>query len=248
MAEPSRADLLRLALGVLPPPPALLDVLSEDGGSFRVALDGMEQDLLRVYAPRTAVRTGLRLLARITDQDRGGYEVEFEVAEVFFHTGAEALAQVLVTQVRRRKMRRLATRVPVAATAVGRIVFCRSLPEGTEIDVRVADVSTTGVAFSSRQPLDAGDLVDLEAHLAGRAMTIGVRVVRCDPAPYGRFRIGCEITDLPVSDRQALGALADESGDDSSAARRRPDAPGGKALRSAATGLMQRIGRRDAAA
>ena len=248
MAEPSRADLLSLALGVLPQPPALLDVISEDGGAFRAALDGVDHDMLRLYAPRTAVRKDLRLLARITDQDRGGYEVELEVVEVFFHSGAEALTQAAVTQVRRRKMRRLATRVPVAAKAVGRIVFCRSLPEGTEIDVRVADVSTTGVAFSSRQPLDSGDLIELDAYLAGRTMTIGVRVVRCDPAPYGRFRIGCEITELAAGDREALAELACEAGDESSAAERRADAHAGGPLRAAATGLMHRIGHRDAAA
>lgn len=247
MAQPSRADLLSLALGVLPDPPALLDVISEDGGAFRVALDGVDHDMLRLYAPRTAVRKDLRLLARITDHDRGGYEVELEVAEVFFHSGAEALVQAGVAQVRRRKMRRLAARVPVAAKALGRIVFCRSLPEGSEIDVRVADVSTTGVAFSSRQPLDAGDLIELDAYLAGRTMTIGVRVVRCDPAPYGRFRIGCEITDLAPQDREALAELACEAADESSAAERRPDTSG-SSLRAAATGLMQRIGHRDAAA
>ena len=247
MADPTRADLLSLALGVLPPPPAPLDVMSEDGGAFSVALDGVDQDMLRLYAPRTAVRKDLRLLARITDQDRGGYEVELEVVEMFFHSGAEALVQAVVTQVRRRKMRRLATRVPVAARATGRIVFCRSLPEGTEIDVRVADVSTTGVAFSSRQPLDSGDLIELDAYLAGRTMTVGVRVVRCDPAPYGRFRIGCEITDVADRDREALAALAVETGDDSSAAERRPDFPG-HTLRAAASGLMHRIGHRDAAA
>jgi hypothetical protein len=247
MAEVSRADLLSLALGVLPQPPASIDVISEDGGSFRAALDGAERDLLRLYAPRTTVRKQLRLMARITDEARGGYEVEFEIVEVFFHSGAEALAHVAVTDVRRRKMRRLAPRVSVAAKATGTIVFCRSLAAGAEIDVRLADVSTSGVAFSSRQPLDAGDLLDLRVILADRPMSIGLRVVRCDPAPYSRFRIGCEITELGERDRSALAALADESGEQSSVAERRPDAQ--PALRGGGgLGLMGRIGSRNEAA
>jgi len=248
MAEVSRADLLSLALGVLPQPPASIDVISEDGGSFRSALDGVERDLLRIYAPRTAVRNGLKLMARITDENRGGYEVEFEIVEVFFHSGAEALAHVAVTDVRRRKMRRLATRVSVAAKATGTIVFCRSLPAGTEIDVRLADVSTSGVAFSSRQPLDSGDLLDLKVILADRPMSISLRVVRSDPAPYSRFRIGCEIIELSERDRIALSALADESGEQTSVTERRPDPQ--PLLRSAGngSGLMGRITSRNQAA
>jgi len=247
MPEATRAELLRLALGVLPQPPASIEAISEDGGSVRLALDGVEQDMLSAYAPRTNVRPELRLLARITDDARGGYEVEVEIVEVFFHSGAEALVHMVVTGVRRRKMRRLATRVAVATPASGRIVFCRSLAPGTEIDVRLADVSTTGLAFSSRQPLDAGDLLDLRAVLADRSMTIGLRVVRCDPAPYSRFRIGCEITELSDRDREALDALAVESGQRSSVAERRPDPPAGP-LRREPSGLADRIGDRNAAA
>ena len=235
-------QLMTLALGVLPPPPFKVEVLSEDGGSFELAVTALEDDhLLHAYGPRDHLRTELHLLARITDESRGRYEVEFEVREAFFHSGAETLAHVAVSGVRHRKMRRAAPRVAVAAEATAIVIFCRTLPRDSELDVRLADVSTTGIAFTSPKPLTSGDLLTVACVLHGEPVDMEVRVIRCDPAPYNRFRIGCEITELQDTHREVIGRMTDESSFGSASERGTDSAAARHRLRGAGPGLMSRI-------
>jgi hypothetical protein len=218
----TREELLALALGVLPAPPFQIEVLSEDGGSFLLAVFAREGELLHAFGPREAVRADLHLLARITDQARGRYELEFEVAEAFFHSGTDTLAHVAVSGVRHRKMRRAAPRVPIAEPATARVVFCRTLPRDSEVAVRLADISATGLAFTATKRLDIGDLLSVTTRLAGQPAEMEVRVIRSDPAPYDRYRIGCEITEVEEPTRLVIAQLATVA-ESSSEAERRPE-------------------------
>ena len=67
MSTPTPADLLQLALGVFPPLPTIVEVLSADGGGFPLRIADREDELLHAYGPRTQMRKELQLLARITD-------------------------------------------------------------------------------------------------------------------------------------------------------------------------------------
>ncbi len=203
-------QLLDLARCVLPSAPCVIDVVFEDGGSFPVSLLGeeTENDVVCLHAPRRAVRDGTRLLARVSDEQGGGYEVELEIVASFFHFGEEALVHAAVTAVRRRKGRRLAKRVAVGEKATARVGFSGSHPAGAELEVRMVDVSATGLAFSTPQTFDPGDLLTVNVWVADRAMAIDSRVVRCQRAPYDRFRVGCEIRNLTPQDQQALSQLA----------------------------------------
>jgi len=204
--KPSREELMQLALGVLPELPCQIDVLSEDGGSFALDLMQLEDELLHAFGPREQVRKELHQLARITDEVRGRYEIEFEVMDAFFHSGAQTLLHLGVSGVRHRKMRRAAPRMAITEQATARVVFCRTLPRDSELDVRLADVSTSGLAFTATRPLDTGDLLAMSASIQGHHVSLEVRVIRSDPAPYGRFRVGCEITEL---DEDAHAVIAD---------------------------------------
>ena len=208
MSKPTRHEMLTLALGVLPPPPTEVEVLSEDGGAFLLRIVEQEDELLHAFAPRKQVRKELHLLARVTDEQRGRYEVEFEVDEAYFHSAAEALVHAAVSGVRHRKMRRSAPRIPVTERTKARVLFCRTLPRHETLDVRLSDVSTTGIGFTSAQELHAGDMLVVAATLAGKIVDIETRIVRVDPAPYGRVRIGGEITDLAEKDRRLIADMA----------------------------------------
>jgi PilZ domain len=225
--ESTPEHLLGLAQGILPPPPCSIDLISEDGGSFAVSFSGYEDNMILLHAPRLSVRKQLRLLARISDQQRGGYEVELEILDCFFHSGEHTLVHAIVTAVRRRKGRRLAPRVAISQPATARIVASASLPTNTELDVRITDVSATGLAFSSQRPLDTGDQLTVHLDLSDRPTAITSRVARCDRAPYGRFRVGCEIRNLTEHDHQALARLSQISDSPSATSdrRRSPDAP-----------------------
>jgi hypothetical protein len=63
-----------------------------------------------------------------------------------------------------------------------------------------------------------------------------------DPAPYGRYRAGCEITDISDGDRNAISALAAEA-EHGSESERNPEAVAALAeSRAASTALSARLG------
>ena len=221
MSKLTRHEMLTLALGVLPPPPTEVEVLSEDGGAFLLRIVEQEDDLLHAFAPRKQVRKELHLLARVTDEQRGRYEVEFEVDEAYFHSAAEALVHAAVSGVRHRKMRRSAPRIPVTERTKARVLFCRTLPRHETLEVRLSDVSTTGIGFTSAKELHAGDMLVVAATLAGKIVDIETRIVRVDPAPYGRVQIGGEITDLAEKDRRLIADMALRMPEEGSEAERR---------------------------
>lgn len=238
------ADLLQLAVGVFPPLPTVIEVLSEDGGGFPLRLSDRDGALLHGFAPRTQMRKELRLLARITDPQRGRYEVEMEVAEVFYHSAADALVHVAVTGVAHRKMRRAAPRVSVSERAHARVLFCRTLPRDTRLDLRLADISATGVALTGTNQLDPGDLLLVSTRIGGMAIHFEARVVRCDPAPYGRFRTGCEIIEFAADARDSINALAESAPEHGSEEQRRPHAgPAPTPARPSESSLLGRIQR-----
>jgi hypothetical protein len=244
MSTPNPADLLQLALGVFPPLPAIVEVLSEDGGGFALRIADRDADLLQAHGPRTQLRKDLRLLARITDAARGRYEVEFEVDEVFYHSAADALVHLRVTGVHHRKMRRAAPRVAVSERAHARVLFCRTLPRDTRLDLRLADISATGVAFIGMSALDPGDLLLVSTRIGGMAIHFEARVVRSDPAPYGRFRTGCEIIEYAADARENIAAMAESTPADGSEEQRRPHVfDAAPPARSAESGLLGRIQR-----
>jgi hypothetical protein len=245
MSTPSSADLLQLALGVFPPLPTIVEVLSADGGGFALRIAGHDGELLNAYGPRAHMRADLRLLARITDPHRGRYEIEFEVAEVFYHSAADALLHLTVAGVHHRKMRRGSPRVAVSERAHARVLFCRTLPRDSRLDLRLADISATGVAFTGMRQLDAGDLLLISSRIGGVAIHFEARVVRSDPASYGRFRTGCEIIEFAADARESITAMAASSPDDGSEDQRRPDASEAMAdVRNPETGLLGRIQQR----
>jgi hypothetical protein len=231
MPKPTRHEMLTLALGVLPAPPTEVEVLSEDGGAFALKIFEQEGELLHAFAPRKRVRKELHLLARVTDERRGRYEVEFEVDEAYFHSGAEALVHAAVSGVRHRKMRRAAPRVPVTERTQARVLFCHTLARNHVLDVRLSDISTTGIGFTTANPLEAGDLLVVSVTLAGTAVDVETRVVRVDAAPYGRVRIGGEITELGDGDRQVIADMAMRVPEAGSEAERRNGAAAGARAR-----------------
>ena len=173
MDDSQREQMLMLARGVLPELPCTIQVLSEDGGSFDLQVESEQEGLLHAVAPRDRVRDQLRVLGRIVDSTRGRYEVELEVVESFWHSQTEVLVHLTVNSVQHQKMRRASPRVRVGADATLRVLFSRTQPNGSELEVKLADVSSTGAAFNSPKPIDPGDMIAIEANLNGRGAGSG---------------------------------------------------------------------------
>jgi hypothetical protein len=77
-------------------------------------------------------------------------------------------------------------------------------------------------------------------------MQVETRVVRVDPAPYGRYRAGCEIVEISDADRRAISALAAQSEQQGSEDERRPEVIA--ALADAREARQLRLGELDLAA
>jgi hypothetical protein len=107
----------------------------------------------------------------------------------------------------------------------------------------VVDISATGCAFVTQKELSAGDLMVVEFMLTDRNIRMEARVVRIDPAPYGRYRAGCEITEINDGDRKAVSAMAAAAADYGSEEQRNPEAVAALAeSRSTSTALSARLG------
>ena len=54
-------------------------------------------------------------------------------------------------------------------------------------------------------------MLAIEATLDGRFMTFETRVIRCDLAPWGRFRVGCADDRGRRADREFIARMADDA-------------------------------------
>jgi hypothetical protein len=66
--------------------------------------------------------------------------------------------------------------------------------------------------------------------LSGKPVDVETRVVRVDPAPYGRFRIGGEITELAEIDRRLIAEMAMRTPEAGSEAERGSGSAAGASL------------------
>ena len=101
-----------------------------------------------------------------------------------------------------------APRIPITERTRARVLFCRTLPRYEMLDVRLSDARQRGSA--SRPPSSSipATCSSSRATLAGKVVDIETRVVRLDPAPYARMRIGGEITELAEKDRRLIADMA----------------------------------------
>src|SRR5262249_34788488 len=145
-----------------------------------------------------------------------------------------------------RKARRASPRVAISTAATAWIRYCRTLPRDTQLDVRLVDISATGCAFVTQKELAPGDLVRMQTLLGTRGIELEARVVRIDPAPYERYRAGCEITEISDLDRKAISMLAAQTAETGSEDERNPDEVAARAeSRAATTALSTRLAESD---
>jgi hypothetical protein len=220
-AQPS--ELLRSALRLLPKLPCTIDVISSEGGSFLLTLAATEGNLVYGYGDRELVKNDLELEARLRDDQAGGWDIRFVIVRSYFQSGSDLMLHLNVLSVEQRFADRLAPRARVAELASARVLYAKRHDRDEYFDVRLADVSPTGVAFITERRLDVGDLVEVSSIIDGRPIRFEVRVVRMLPALYGRNRVGCEITTILEADRQTLLRTAERGEHDDSAAQRNPE-------------------------
>ena len=216
-------ELLNLALDLLPEMPGTVEVYAQDGGVFNLMLAAIEGDMIYAYGDRNHVRDGLTLTWQQRNQEGDGHNVRFTIQRTFFQSGAELLLHLYVSSIEDHFASRTAPRARVSVPAYLQVLYGREIAPGEQLDIRLADVSRTGVSFITNRVFQSGDKVEISAELPQRLVRMEARVVTQIPAIYGRNRVGCEITDMLEADRHWINELARVTKEQGSEDDRRPD-------------------------
>jgi hypothetical protein len=187
-----------------------IEAFSGDGGI--VMLDVQSQDGVYIVAeaPRLRVRPQLDLLVRTNDPSGGGYDIAVTVAEVTHETEWTLGVLLRVLDLQQRQSHRVTPRASVEELALLHVLGARGIAEGEEFDVRLADLSPSGVAFVTDRTFHTGDFFAMMVTIQGGVLRLQARVLQTSASHYGRQRVGCEILQITDEDRRRISALTTE--------------------------------------
>src|SRR5437763_6500704 len=221
MSSPRQRKMTDLAVSILSQLPShKVDAFSGDGGV--VALELQSQDGIHILAdaPRLRVRPQLELLVRTNDAGGGGHDIALTVTDIVRKSEWTAEVRLGVIDVLRRETVRTTTRAELADLALVRILGARGIAADDEFDVRLAELSPSGVAFVTDRTFHVGDSFAMMATIAGRVLRLQARVLQTSLSHYGRRRVGCEILQITDDDRRRITALTSEQPHTGSAEQR----------------------------
>jgi hypothetical protein len=203
----SPTDPFELAVAVLPTPPATVAAMRSDHELFAVHLIELRDGRVNLGVPPRTVTTGDDVLLCLP-RPRGGYDVECRITELFYASREHALAEATVSAVYRRRSYRAHHRGPLDEPATVTIIAARDIAPRTLVEVRLTDVSEAGIAFLSQPGLKVGDLVMVAAAVLGEPLMAECRVRHITREPFGRVRVGCELTAVDNTGRSSLATAA----------------------------------------
>lgn len=209
-------SVTQLAVGILSRLPApSVEAFSSDGGVVALRVLSRQGGHIVAEAPRLRVRDRLDLLVRTTDATGGGYDISLRVVDVLEQADWMARVHLRVLDVQRRRSERVSARATLDEMAVVHVLGARALAQDEELDVRLADLSASGVAFVTDRRFHVGDRVAMQARIAGRSLRLQARVLQTCESHHGHQRVGCEIVQIADHDRRriaAMTALAPDTG------------------------------------
>jgi hypothetical protein len=211
MARPNDNKLADLAVSILSQlQSATVEAFSADGGVLSLEMQHQQGPYIVAQVSKLRVRPQLELLARTTDPAGGGYDIELSVAEVFYASQWMASVHLRVLDVRRRDSHRVAARARMDELALLHVLGARGIAANEEFDVRLADLSPSGVAFVTDREFSIGDRFALMVTVGGRVLRMQARVLQTADSHYGRQRVGCEVLQITDDDRRRVAELTSE--------------------------------------
>jgi len=217
----SRKDLTQLALSILAQQPTdSIEAFSSDGGVVPLRILAERGPFLVAEASRLRVRDGLELLLRTNDPGGGGHDISLTVAELRQQADWMARVQLRVVDVQRRYGVRVTQRARLEETATVHVLGARAIAQDEEIEVRLADLSASGVAFVSELTFHVGDRVAMLARLAGRPLRLQARVLQTSAVDERHQRVGCEILQIADAERRRIAELTTRTPDPGSPEQR----------------------------
>jgi hypothetical protein len=208
LSAPTPSSRIAQFVGMLPSLPITLPVFAPAGGVVEITIVADEGSHVALYAPDSFSAIGTEIEAQLRDDEGNGYDVKLRVKNAFFQGGDRTLVHVAVDEIVPRSGVREAPRAKLTGVASARVVFSSLLPAGHEFQVRLADASTSGVAFITDMVPAIGDKLAVEVPLSTGVITLDALVAHVDPAAFGRNRVGCEVRVQNQRDRDALAEVA----------------------------------------
>jgi PilZ domain-containing protein len=140
---------------------------------------------------------------------RGGqpWRAEFELDTAEYHSDAQALVGLRLLDIQSDGTGRVAPRVAVHAPGMLTASYCQNAVRGNTYTVRVDDVSSTGLQFSTEVALMRGDQFSLTFEAGGRRVHLDAEAMSVRPGPYNRHVVGARITGSGAGDMAALNRL-----------------------------------------
>jgi hypothetical protein len=184
---------------------------SQDGTQIPCDPFQLDGELLRVYLPRLQMAGVDRLTLRFA-VGNSPWRAEFELAEAEYHTFEQAIGVLRLITIEPDGAGRGAARAALRAPGVMTAIFCQNAVDGNEYDVRVEDISETGLQLSTELQVEPGDEFGLVTELEGRQVRLEAKAVKTSHGSYGRTTVGARITKVSEADVLAIRRLAARSG------------------------------------
>jgi PilZ domain-containing protein len=184
---------------------------SQDGTQIACDPFQLDGETLRVYLPRLQMAGIDRLTLRFA-VGNAPWRAEFELAEAEYHSFEQAIGVLRLTAIEPDGAGRQSARAELRAPGVMTAIFCANAVDGNEYDVRVEDISETGLQLSTEFAVEPGDEFSLVTELEGRRVRLEAKAVKASGGVYGRTTVGARITKISDGDLLAIRRLAARSG------------------------------------
>jgi hypothetical protein len=180
---------------------------SQDGSQIACDPFQLDGDVLRAYLPRLQMAGIDRLTLRFA-VGNSPWRADFELTEAEYHSFEQAIGVLRLMGIEPDGAGRQKARVELRTPGVLTAIFCANAVDGNEYDVRVEDISETGVQLTTELRVEPGDEFALTTELEGRRVRLEAKAVKASGGAYGRTTVGAAITKVSEADLLAIRRLA----------------------------------------
>jgi len=185
---------------------------SQEGTQLSCDPFQLDGDVLRVYLPRLQMGGVDELTLRFAVGAQP-WRARFQLTEAEYHSFEQAIGVLQLIEIEEDGAGRQAARVELHEAAVLTAIFCQNAVDGNEYEVRVDDISETGIQLTAELQVERNDEFAVSLTLGGRRTRIEAKAANVSEGSYGRYTVGARITKIAESDVLAIRRLAAQHGE-----------------------------------
>jgi hypothetical protein len=185
---------------------------SQEGTQLSCDPFQLDGEVLRVYLPRLQMGGVDELTLRFAVGAQP-WRARFKLIEAEYHSFDQAIGVLELIEIEEDGAGRQAARVELHETALLTAIFCQNAVDGNEYEVRVDDVSETGIQLTAELQIERNDEFAVSLMLGGRRVRIEAKAANVSQGSYGRYTVGARITKIAEADVFAIRRLAAQQGE-----------------------------------